>query len=235
MSAPISAGWDHIGPYLVLDGAVRRLDAAEAFAVRDAFHGPPARPAPPAPVSEGEGEVLPVHTTATTEPARVRGSVRPEDLDLLPAARQWCERLSVSRERVAAILTDPAQEWTSRSRTGDAAVASDGEIAVVIGLEDDSVLAVMTHGRAVTIRDRPAVRPRGRGGAGRRYPTTMQELFAVLEKRGCAVERTSNHVHVHHAGAMGVLPSTPSDHRSLMNAIKTLEQALDLDLTRDGA
>lgn len=43
MSEAISAGWDDTGPFLVVDGTVRRLGAAEAFAMRDALHGPPAR------------------------------------------------------------------------------------------------------------------------------------------------------------------------------------------------
>lgn len=61
----------------------------------------------------------------------------------------------------------------------------------------------------------------------------MSELRSLLKTRGATVETTgSGHYLAEYDGHRWILPATPSDHRSLANAIKGAERALGLDLRR---
>ncbi|MCZ4326774.1 hypothetical protein [Brachybacterium paraconglomeratum] len=130
------------------------------------------------------------------------------------------------------ILDSPAEEWTAATRTGEASVATDGRVAVVVSLDGETVLAVMPHSRAVRTRPGQQGAPRGRGGAGRRHPTSMRELLELLRSHGFTIDRGTRHIRVSRGGETYTLPSTPSDHRSLLNCVKGLERTFGVALER---
>ncbi|WP_152351356.1 hypothetical protein [Brachybacterium subflavum] len=247
----ITAGRDAQGPYLDIHGARHRLSAPQAAQIRAALEesaGDPAPPVPPRPApTPVPAPPTPVPTPAEMPASRPaapnRARPRPggpfvppgggeEDFDLLPDARRWAEDLGVADDRIRAILEDPAEEWTAFSRTGEASVVTDGEIAVVVSLDGKVVLSVARYERAVSSRPREQAIPRGHGGVGNRYPTTLKDLMSLLAERGCTVDSSGRHTHVELDGRTFTMPKTPSDHRSLLNTIKGIERELGISLER---
>lgn len=247
----ITAGRDAQGPFLDIHGTRHRLSAPQAAQIRDALEEPAADPAPPAPAPAPPSHPAPAPArvptpaempaskpaAASTARPRPSGPFVPadggeEDFDLLPDARRWAEDLGVADDRIREILEDPAEEWTAFSRTGEASVVTDGEIAVVVSLDGKVVLSVARYERAVSSRPREQAIPRGHGGVGNRYPTTLKDLMSLLAERGCTVDSSGRHTHVELDGRTFTMPKTPSDHRSLLNTIKGIERELGISLER---
>lgn len=128
MSAPITAGWDDRGPYLVVNGEHHRLTAPQAREIRETLQvsAPSPGPRPPTPATVATPAPA-VHSTSTGTPTRSPSASGAQHF--LPAARDWCYRLGVSQDQVGAILDDPVEEWITRAKTADVAVSSDGESA----------------------------------------------------------------------------------------------------------
>ncbi|GAA1491576.1 hypothetical protein [Brachybacterium sacelli] len=190
------------------------------------------RPAPPSIPSSTPSAAAPVFSTDSGDPIEDT-PVDADSLYVLSSALPYMKRLGLTKQDLIEAIEHPDDEWIDQ--TGKAAVVVRGEYAAAIGLNDQAVMSAMTSTRARETRPshdrRPS--PKHSGGIGTRYPTTLRELTTLLAARGATVERTGGgHIDVTYQGRRSSLPSTPSDHRSLRNAISTLEKTLELDLRR---
>jgi hypothetical protein len=155
----------------------------------------------------------------------------PATMEFLPMAREWADRLGITEKRIAEIWDDPTDEWVAQTRTGEASVVTDGQIAVAVGITDLTILSVTPLDRAEYSRPRQTATPRGHGGSGRRYVTSGKELSHQLRELNFEVElQHGGLVKVRKDGKTYTMPATPSDGRSLMNSIKGIESTFDVSL-----
>ncbi|MCL6423697.1 hypothetical protein Bequi_09905 [Brachybacterium sp. JHP9] len=162
-------------------------------------------------------------------------------LDLLLAAEHlhftqdatiWAYELGASEERVRAICRGPEEEWLADS--GEVLYVIGDGIGLTISVRDGSVLAVRAAEHMDSLRPRKEQGiPRGHGGSGRRYPTTPEDLRQLLLERGFTVELAGNgHYDVRRDGGFRQISATPSDYRTLLNEIKSLEKTFEVSLAR---
>lgn len=80
---------------------------------------------------------------------------------------------------------------------------------------------------------RRAGNARGHGGAGRRHVTSLRDPHRLLRDMGFDVDdQPSPHTKITRGGMTHTLPRTPSDYRSLMNTIKSIENRFQISLAR---
>lgn len=167
------------------------------------------------------------YTTSTGENHTVQPQPR-----ILPAARPHLKRMGLTLEDAALAVTEPDECWVMDD--GVATVYVRGRGAYVIGHRDGAILSVMSPGRAR--RRRPQHRetprtPRGRGGGGSSYPTSIRALIDALRAAKVdVVKARSGHWKARNKHGTVTFPATPSDHRAMMNSIKAAERELRIRL-----
>lgn len=194
---------------------------------------PQPRPIPgphPAPASPSAPPAAPVFSTRTGQPAPA--AVSPDDLEVFDSAEHYRQRLNISLDDLAAAVNSPDDEWVDED--GVATIVLRDDFAAVIGARTGAIMSVMPATKALEARpSNGGGSPRGRGGQGTRYPTTLPELHKRLADCGATVEHSPNgHFIARHQGAAHTIAATPSDRRSLINVVKSLERELHLDLRR---
>lgn len=192
---------------------------------------PPSVPTP-ATIIRQPPRPAPVFSTVTGDPEEAEDpALSPESIDVLPGVRPFLARFGLDREDLASIVNDPEDEWLDY--TGTKSIHLGEHHAVVLGLGDETVVSVIPRARALREKPRNPGVPRGHGGAGTRYPTSMGELETMLAARGATITYVgSGHKRVDANNASATLTTTPGDYRSLRNTITQLESKLGLDLTR---
>lgn len=142
----------------------------------------------------------------------------------------------IDPRRVARAAQEP--EHTSPAAYGDLVSRwRDGLCVLVVPDDPTHVVAVAkmpTPPRGPS-RSGPRNRPKS-GGAGRRMPGNQRQFLSLLHEHGFETELTgTDHVRVSHPGVPGfweVVPSTPSDSRSLKNSIAAIRRGSGIDVTR---
>lgn len=182
-------------------------------------HRPPPPPAPVFSTVTGDG------------PESDLPRLSPESIDVLPGVRPFLDRFGLDHADLAAIVNDAEDEWFDF--TGTKSIHLGDQYAVILGLGDETVVSVIPRERALREKPRNPGIPRGHGGIGTRYPTSMGELEELLSTRGATITHVgSGHKRVDVGRASATLTTTPGDYRSLRNTITQLESKLGLDLTR---
>lgn len=159
-----------------------------------------------------------------------------EHLWLLDDARYYLESFGLDEQDIVEMIKDPQDFWIDA--TGGKAVFVAGDFAVVTGKDNYQVLSIMPASRALASKPNDTLRPQGPKSKGRKhdgdYPTSIQDLNKALGKlKGVHVVRLKNsHWRVSNRNGRTVYPSTPSDHRSLINTIKQIEHELKISLRR---
>ncbi|WP_181273574.1 hypothetical protein [Brevibacterium oceani] len=176
---------------------------------------------------------VPVFSTVTgDEPPESAPLLSAESIKVLPGVQPFVAEFGLDPADLAEIINDPEDEWLDDD--GTKSVHLRGDHAVVLGLADETVVSVIPRSRALRNKPVSPGMPRGRGGQGTRYPTSMNELEELLRARGAEITFVSSgHRRVDFDGRSSTLVTTPSDHRSLRNTITQLEKGLGLDLRRD--
>lgn len=193
---------------------------------------PPVAVPTPATIIRQPPRPAPVFSTVTgDEAAGDDPQLSSESIDILPGVRPFLARFGLDHEDLASIVNDPEDEWFDE--TGTKSIHLGAHYAVVLGLADETVVSVIPRARALHERPRNTSTPRGHGGMGTRYPTSMAELETMLKARGATITFVgSGHKRVDHGSAHATLTTTPGDYRSLRNTITQLETKLGMDLTR---
>lgn len=163
---------------------------------------------------------------------------RPEfgEVSYTKSAREHALQAGLTNEQVLWAMDDPDIE--SMMDNGRACALVRGDIGLKVFLDTDTIFGVYEGDvlrRQIAEHERKGDRRRTHGGNGGRYPTTMGDLISALRDAGCGVEMSNSGHHRVEGPASGrfiVLPSTPSDHRSLMNSIKMAEKELGISLRR---
>lgn len=158
----------------------------------------------------------------------------PDHLEMSPGAEHHAARLGVSAQMVVQAWNEPDEEWPSRDGRSTTAVRNG--VAVCISHVTGVVLSVSEadYARRWRPEERTPSIPRGRGGAGRRYPTDFGDLLSDLRSRGFNIQvRSGGHIGVTSPdGHTYICSSTPSDSRSVINAIKSMERYFKMSLAR---
>lgn len=196
-------------------------------------HGTPAPPLP----AEGSSAVREAPASCSFETGSMFEipDLTLESLRFTRSARDFADKLGVSDQQVVDTWENPDDEWASAD--GMATVSVRGDVAITVAHDNGCVLAVSTAERAYRLRpeDSTPPVPRGKGGSGRRYPSTIDDFYSDLRSRGYEVEvRNAGHVGVTSPwGLTFTGAATPSDHRTLMNTIKRMEAFFGTSFARD--
>ena len=152
------------------------------------------------------------------------------------SAREHARLSGLTDDQALWVMKDPDVEVVMDS--GNAAALVRGDIGLKVFLDTDTIFGVYKGDvlrKQIAERSSPADRRRIHGGNGGKHPTTMDDLISALKGKGFKVTlANSGHHHVEDpiSGKFVVLPSTPSDHRSLMNNVKMAERELGISLRK---
>lgn len=230
----------------IIDTAMSRqqqLSTAAAPCHRPHQQSPASSPTPGSVPTPMTSSALPYEPPLNKRPRPAEANTLLPDSDdeltaqhlwFLPTARSFMASLDATEQMVADTIREPEQVWIDA--TGTKAVFLRGRLGVVTGLDNYQVLSVMPRTRALSSKPLNPTLPTGPKLKGRKhdgaYPKSISELVALLgNDPSVSIRRLSNnHWRAGNQHGMAVFPSTPSDHRSLLNAIKRCEKELQIDL-----
>lgn len=163
---------------------------------------------------------------------------RPEPLtvhgvQLLPRVLEVARIHDLDLGDIADAVLAPEQTWPGVD--GTTVVNLRGDLAAISDDDQATVVAVADRDQALRVRSqpRPGAIPKARGGGcGRRFPASVEEVLERLEGHGFDVCATGRHLSVTRPGAPGsvTVPRTPSDWRSIPNAVLQVRRVFGVDL-----
>lgn len=161
----------------------------------------------------------------------------------LAGALRHARRVGLSGGDLVRAVLDPDDEWLSPVDGVAIVRVRDGAAVIVAGDDYTLILSAMAARRAYQERRRAGGRdgfggrrrPRSGGGAGRR-PQSVAALLGLCAEHGFEHRLSkSGHHRLTHPGVPGravSLPSTPSDSRSIPNAVATIRTVFGIDVRR---
>lgn len=177
---------------------------------------------------------VPFHV-ANPKVARQQDERRPHttgDLTFTRSAIAWADRLGMTNDIILNILNDPTDEWISND--GKVAIVVRGNLALEVAIDNDQILGAFRAHEAMQRFPRESTISDNRhfsGGRGNDYPNDIRSLIKRLRGLGLHVEyRPSGHYLVKNERGSCTLPSSPSDHRSIINCVKAVERNLGVNL-----
>lgn len=150
-------------------------------------------------------------------------------------AHEQATLLGLTPEAVAAMADDPA--YTSPDSMGRAMEHCKGGYKALVPHNSPHVVIGVSEVREWGEDSTGPIRtPSAKsGGPGRRMPGNLRELTDALTAHGFRIDLNHPHpqaTHPRHPGKVFVIPSTPSDYRSLRNLIAGLRRDFGIDITR---
>ena len=141
------------------------------------------------------------------------------------SADEHLDKHRLTRDQLIEILDDP-EVIAPAEYGGGTTYMRKGIGAVVPADQPRLVIAVFRDGSGTSNRPR--------GGEGRRKASTFTEFRQMLEDYGFTVSTSGTHPKAQHPShpASITLPGTPSDARSLDNAIAEIRRLTGIDITR---
>lgn len=133
---------------------------------------------------------------------------------------------------VALAVREPEATW--KGKNGRSQVHLRGDLAAITADDTGEVIALASRDKALRERTEPrdgAIK-RGHGGCGTTMPTTVPELIGRLRVRGFGIARDGAHYVVRHHRIPGQVSfaKTPSDHRSIPNAVSEVRAEFGIDI-----
>lgn len=153
-------------------------------------------------------------------------------VNIIPTASEFAERLGFDQEDIAGALAEPEVRWTTHR--GNADVLTRGDLGLLVGHADECVLAVF-----------PAFEAEARYGSATSwgtslkakssnrhvFPSTPKELVDLAIAAGLTCELTGkNHWSISRGTKAVTIAGTPSDYRSMKNATMQVKNVLGVDL-----
>ncbi len=144
--------------------------------------------------------------------------------------------LQLDLAMVSHAVLDPESTWPSHE--GNGTVHLRHSVAAITDDRRGEVVAIASRESALRLRARPreSATPRRSGGTGSAFPNDVATLLRRASSAGLDVRRGGKHYVVTRPGHGGqcAVPTTPSDHRSLRNAVTQIRRVLGVDLRQVG-
>lgn len=153
-----------------------------------------------------------------------------------------CRDRGIPLRDLVAAYRDPEQTWRARENNGNMRLR--GPVAVLVADDSEEVIAITSRGNALRVKAQTKHvghgTPKAKGtGGGSTMPTSVKDLLDRAHFAGLRVERATRHYLLSNpaesSGVMVTVPKTPSDHRSLPNAVMQVRKVLGVDLARRSA
>lgn len=161
-----------------------------------------------------------------------------EGVSIAPRVVEIIEQHQVTYDDIVDAALEPQTTW--RAPQDNAEVRLGAQHAVLVADDNGEVIAVIP--REIALRERHRLQgggiPRKRGGSGNRFPTDTKELVERFRAAGFEVSHGGKHYKATHPSRPGqptTFPVSPSDHRSIKNAVLEARREFGIDLRQTRA